>query len=221
MRLKKAVLGLLVTAFAASSWGCGVIEMETTMGLVTDGETPSEISVNVVGFGGTTSLEGYLVMGMAIDLDVIALIFGDDILALLTVDDLLFSGTSMIFAGNDTGAICTIVNDALPGGGDAYINLQAGSILFNMVLSTKMLVEAENLQDLLPDGFPVSINMSSQADMTLIDMIGMLLGTGSGFEISQEVNLPISVPVQTPGGAIVMLDGVASNRRASQNAISA
>jgi hypothetical protein len=118
MRLKKAVLGLLVTAFAASSWGCGVIEMETTMGLVTDGETPSEISVNVVGFGGTTSLEGYLVMGMAIDLDVIALIFGDDILALLTVDDLLFAGTSMIFAGMDTGAICTIVNDELPGGGD-------------------------------------------------------------------------------------------------------
>ncbi|MBW2272584.1 MAG: hypothetical protein JRG96_04895 [Deltaproteobacteria bacterium] len=210
MNFKKAMLSILVTAFAASSWGCGVIELETTMGLVTDGETPSEINVNVVGFTGSTSLEGYIVMGMAIDLDIISVIFGSDLLAILSVDDLLFYGTPMMFVGNDTQAICTIVDDATPGGGDALINLKAGTIDFNMILAVKMLVENPDLANLLPDGFPVSIDMSAQTDMTLIEMIGMLLGTGSGFTISQEIDLPLSVPIRTPGGAIVYLDGVAT-----------
>jgi hypothetical protein len=149
-------------------------------------------------------------MGMAIDLDVISVIFGNDILAILSIDDLLFAGTSMIFAGTDTEAICTIVNDARPGGGDALINLKAGTIDFNMVLATKMLVENPELQPLLPNGFPVSIDMAASTEMTLIDMIGMMLGTGSGFEITQEVNLPITVPIRTPGGGFAFLNGVAT-----------
>jgi hypothetical protein len=116
----------------------------------------------------------------------------------------------MVFLGNDTGAICTIVDDGVPGGGSALINLKGGTIDFDMVLAVKMLLEAENLAALLPDGFPISIDMAAQAEMTLVDMIGMLLGTGSGFEIHQEVNLPILAPVQTPNQGVIYLEGVAT-----------
>lgn len=188
---------LAVAMFAASTVACGDIEFPLT--LATEGENFIDIAVpagspNPV----TTELVGGVEATLFTEINFIHILFGQPIMGVLEFDDLLFAGTPFSLLGANTEEVC-IVPDGAGGGGTVEIDLLAKQATFVASLETAVEVGNPALGGLLPGGLPFAIAVESTTDFTLLDLIGLVGGSG-GFTLSQEIMEQIIVP--TPFGNV-------------------
>jgi len=188
---------LTVALFAASTVACGDIEFPLT--LATEGENFIDITVPAGGPNTvTTELVGGVEATLFTEINFIHILFGQPIMGVLQVDDLLFAGTPFNLLGANTQEVC-IVPEGAGGGGTVEIDLLAKQATFAATLETAVQVGNPTLGGLLPGGLPFAVNVESTTDFTLLDLIGLVGGTG-GFALSQEIMEEIIVP--TPFGNV-------------------
>jgi hypothetical protein len=114
----------------------------------------------------------------------------------IEVTDLLFGGSSIDILGTPTGTLCTIVDEASPGGGTALVDIFDGEIAFDMALGTKILPTNPDITALLPDGFAFSFFFSDTSDLSLAELLALAFGNADGgMTVQQELNDVIDVEI--------------------------
>lgn len=196
---------LMVGIFAASSVACGQVEFPLI--LATEGDNHIDITVPA-GSGNTpvtTDLVGGVDTTLTTEISWLHILFGQPIMGVLEVNDLLIAGTPFALLGINTGEVC-IVPDGAGGGGTVEIDLLHKQATFDASLDTLVKVGNPNLAGALPDGLPFSVDVSSTTDFTLLDLIGLVGGTG-GFTITQDIST--TVPITVLGFPLTIgIDGV-------------
>lgn len=203
VRMKALKLAVLAT-FAATSIGCGTIEMPMALALSGDD--------NFISFQAGDSaaeemqLEGGVATTMALELDLFDLILQQAVFGSITIDDLLFGGTELNILGVlPSEEVCVIQDPDAPGSGLTTVNIFEGLIQFQMNLVTNVVFGNPALMNILgPKGFPFDLSVEDEAQLGLIEMLSLAFGNSDGaFEITQTIdNLmfdftlgPLTVPV--------------------------
>lgn len=186
---------LAVALFGAQTVACGEITLPLT--LATEGDNFIEIYLpDTAPIPQTTVIEGGVDATVFAEFNFFDLLFKNPILGVLQIDSLLLAGTPFALVGVPTGAVCIAPDPLLgPGGGMVTIDLFGKEIVFDSQLTTVIEVEEPFIANQFPGGLPFAIDVSSTQDFTLLDLIGLLVGTGSGISVSQEINQTIEVPV--------------------------
>lgn len=201
--LKKALQLTAVTVFAASSIACGDIEALMTLAL--DEGSSMQISLNPDTPNpvllGTVDLEGGVDTVMTAEIDLFALLFAQPIIGAIEVEDLLFAGTPFDLLGIPTDEVCVIKDPNGASGGTALIDLfdhqpNNASLQFMIDLASRIRVGNPFLAGAIPEGFPLVLEVDSEADLSLAEMLSLISGSGDGgFSVTQELDEQFDVDV--------------------------
>lgn len=178
----------VVVALAAFGIGCGDISVQQTLAL--DGDNPLTINLYVggspTGISKQTDLSGGIDMTIAMGL--LDIFNPQGALGMVTIDDVLFAGTSFNLLFSDTGTICA--TDVPGGGGTVLINIYTGKADFDVSVDVVMLPLGP-LGGAVPGGLPFNVALQSSAPITFGDLLGMFFGTGGSLTVSQDFDTVI------------------------------
>lgn len=194
---RKLPVHLCLSIFAATSVGCGQIEIPITFALVGD----NDISLTVPAFPPPNSFGSSLSGGadatVIVDLNPFELITPHGLMAAITVDRVLMAADPIDIFSVDTGVVCVYDDVASPGGGFALLRPLRREADFHITLNTLISITDPVLLDLFPDPLPFEAAIDETLPLTLADLFGLLAGGGAGIELSQtlEATLPPDVPL--------------------------
>lgn len=195
---------LLAALVAATSIGCGQIEIPVHFSLVGD----NTISLEVPAFPPPDNVFGSILVGGAeatviVDLNPFELFSPQGLVAAIVVDRVSIAGTSIDIFGLQTGTICIYDDVDDPGGGFAFMRPLKEEADFTLTLNTLIAVTDPFIRSLFPDPLPFSAAIDETVPLTLADLLGLFVGGGAGLELSQELQstLPADIPIL--GGSIV------------------
>jgi hypothetical protein len=188
---KQWTLTLALAALALNATACS-IQLEQILA-VQDG---SQLEIQILSLPPDIQpLEGGTVMNIDIQIGLLDLIFGSfegDI----DVAELLIGAPGFNFLGNpalNTGVLCVVPQT--PGGGTFEADIFDGTATFDVAIDTIALLGNPVLAALLPGGgFPFPFDLQSEIPFGLVEMLGLLTGSGD-IEITQPVDQDISVTV--------------------------
>lgn len=195
MTIRSQALRLLaISLFAGHTVACGEITFPLT--LATEGDNFIDITIPANGTNTqTTFIDGGVEATLFAEFNLFDLIFQNPILGVLQFDDLLFAGTEFAILNVPTGAVCIGPDPLISGGGTTTIDIFDQFIAFDAQLATVIEVEEPFIANQFPGGLPFPIDISSTAPFSLLDLIGLLAGTGSGLAVSQDIDEIIEVPI--------------------------
>lgn len=207
MRYSARPTPLLIALFAATSVGCGKIELPVTFSLVGDNSISLEIPAfpppdNVFG----SSLVGGADATVVIDLNPFELLSPRGIVAVILVDRVSMAAEPIDILGLDTGIVCVSDDLANPGGGFAFLRPLSGQADFTLTLNTLISPTAPLLLSLFPDPLPFQAAIDQTIPITLADLFGLLAGGGSGLELSQQLQATLPPDIPILGGSIITAD---------------
>jgi len=200
-RRNRWMMTIAVAVVAAQSMACSlsfesILEMQ-------DGSVMELTVLNLP--PNNLPLEGGTVMDIDITLSLLELLLGGTISGDVSIGDLLFAAPPFNFLGIpalNTGNICVIKDETVPGGGTFVSNLGDETATFDVVLATVALIGNPVLAATIPGGgFQFPFNLSSTVPLTLGDMLGLLGGSGS-IEITQALDETLDIMVDLGGGPI-------------------
>jgi hypothetical protein len=192
-KLNHAVLVTALAAFATGTFGCSlstqtIMEMEDGSAMVLTIATAPPIDM---------PLEGGVVMNMDIHIGFFDLLFGN-IGGDVAVGDLLFATPPFNVLGLpslNTEEVCVVLAEGGAAGGDFTANIYSGTANFDVAMDTIALIGNEALAALLPGGgFAFPFDLQAEIPLSLLDMIGMLTGSGN-LTIEQVLDMPIEVVI--------------------------
>jgi hypothetical protein len=206
---QKALQLFVVAMFAATSMACGQIEIPMTLALLGEDnsiemtllpDTPQATTFDI-------DLEGGVETRMVVELSLTDLIFKHGIFSQIVIDDLLFAGTPFTILGIPTEEVCVVVDEnAAGGGGVAFIDIFNSLVSFDMQLATAVLIGNDFLGGAIPDGFPFAIDVQSTAELTILDMLGLIFGSADGgLQITQTIEDTIIADIDLGGPAPLQL----------------
>jgi hypothetical protein len=199
---KKALELAILVAFASGSVACGVIEAPAILALdegsaidiTVNPDTPNPLPV------ATVALEGGVVTLMSVEIDLFHLLLTLPATGTIEVTDLLFAGEPFTLFTLPTGAVCTIPDPNGSSGGTVSLDifdqqLNNASLEFAMDVATAIVVENPSLSGPFPDGLPIGLAVDSEADLTLIELIGLISGSAEGaITVTQPLSERFIVP---------------------------
>lgn len=177
----------VVVAFVASSVGCGVIESPITLAL--EEGSSMDILINPDSAapinGGTVELEGGVETLMTAEIDFFDVLRRRPVVGMIEVGDLLFGGTEFQIFGIPTGAVCTTQDPNGASGGTVLIDIfdrqvNNASLEFRVDLASVIEVTNPAIAGLLPGGLPLTLQVDSEADLTLAEMLALISGDSDG-----------------------------------------
>lgn len=200
---------LLVAALFTLNTACGQIDLPLTLAL--QGENTIRIQIPAFPPGRDTfssTLLGGADATVTLDLNPFHLFSPNGLVALLSIDQVRIAGTDINIAGLHTGTLCIYDDVANPGGGIAYLRPLRQEADFQLSFNTLISVTDPFILSLFPDPLPFEAELDTTVPVTLSDLVGLLLGngTGGGLELSQEITttLPDDLPIL--GGGNVTAD---------------
>lgn len=198
---------LLVALFAATSIGCGEIELPVTFALV--GE--NTMSLQVAAFPPPNNVfQSDLVGGaeatVRIDLNPFELFTPNGIMAAISVDRVRMAAEAINLFGFSTGTVCIYDDPASPGGGFALMRPLRQQADFHLTLNTLISPTSPVLIGLYPDPLPFAAAIDETIPLTLADMIGLLVGGGAGLELSQQLQATVPDDVPLLAGSVITTD---------------
>jgi hypothetical protein len=178
--VRKLPVHLLLALFAATSIGCGQIELPVTFALVGDNAISLEIPAfpppNVFG----SRLVGGAEATVIIDLNPFELITPHGLMAAIQVDRVLMAAEPIDIFTLSTGIVCVYDDVASPGGGFALLRPLRKQADFHLTLNTLISPTDPLLLSLFPDPLPFEAAIDETIPLTLADLFGLLLGRGAG-----------------------------------------
>jgi hypothetical protein len=189
----------LLSALFTLNVGCGQIDLPVIFALQGEDNT---ITIEVPSFPPqfrffSTSLVGGADATVSIDLNPFQLFTPNGLAALISIDRVHIAGTDIDILGVHTGTLCVYDDVDNPGGGIAYIRPLHQEADF--MLSFNTLISGPDLVTLFgPEPLPFAAEIDTTVPVTLSQLIGLLIGggTGGGLELSQtlETTLPDDIP---------------------------
>jgi hypothetical protein len=186
-----------MSLFAATSIGCGEIELPITFALVGD----NDISLTVPAFPPPnefgSSLSGGAEATVIIDLNPFELITPNGLMAAITVDRVLMAADPINIYSVNTGVVCVYDDAQTPGGGFALLRPLRQEADFHITLNTLISITDPVLLALFPEPLPFEAAIDETLPLTLADLFGLLAGGGAGLELSQtlQTTLPPDIPL--------------------------
>jgi hypothetical protein len=192
-KLNHAVLVTALAAFAVGTAGCS-ISTETIMGM----EEGSAMVLTIATADPVElPLEGGVIMNIDVYIGILDLIFGK-IDGDITVNDLLMATPPFDVLGLpslNTEEVCVVLVEGGAAGGDFTANIYAQTASFDVQMDTIALIGNDGLAALLPDGgFVFPFDLQADMNLTLLQMLGMLTGTGD-LTIEQDLDIPFLVEI--------------------------
>lgn len=177
----------VVVVFAASSIGCGVIETPITLALE-EGSSMDILFNPDSGFPinwGTVELEGGVTTLMTAEIDFVDVLLRKPVVGMIEVQDLLFGGTEFRIFGTPTGEVCTTQDPNGGSGGTVLIDIfdrqvNNASLQFQVDLATVIEVTNPGIATQVPGGLPLTLQVDSEADLTLGEMLALISGDSDG-----------------------------------------
>jgi hypothetical protein len=146
---------------------------------------------------------------VTLDLNPFHLFSPNGLVALLSIDRVRIAGEEINIAGLRTGTLCVYDDVSNPGGGIAYLRPLRHEADFLLSFNTLISVTDPFIQTLFPDPLPFEAEIDTTVPITLSDLVGLLLGGGSGggLELSQEIatTLPDDLPILGGGNVTANL----------------
>jgi hypothetical protein len=207
MRRSTRPTQLLVALFAATSIGCGEIELPITFALVGDNTISLEIPAfpppnNVFG----SSLVGGAEATVVVDLNPFELLTPNGIVAAISVDRVLMGADAIDLLGLSTGTVCIYDDPGAPGGGFALLRPLRKQADFHLTLNTLISPTSPLLLGLFPEPLPFAAAIDETIPLTLADLVGLLVGGGGGLELSQELQATLPDDIPLLAGSIITAD---------------
>ncbi len=215
-RAHRSLALLASDGLAASSIACGEIQIPDDARALQGDDNTIEMTIlpdspSPQAF--LLTLEGGVETTMVVTLDLFDLLFQHGVFTQIVIDNLLFAGTPFTLLGIPTDEVCVVVDDSAPGGGMAFIDIFNGLISFDMSLGTSVLIGSPILAGAIPDGFPFAIDVASTAELSLLDMLGLIFGnTEGGLSLNQQIEDEIIAEIDLGGPAPLMIPiGISAN----------
>jgi hypothetical protein len=207
MRSSARPIHLLAVLVAATSIGCGEIELPITLALTGDNTISLEIPLfpppnNVF----TSTILGGAEATVIVDLNPFELFSPEGLVANILVDRVLIAGTNIDIFTLHTGTICVYDDPDNPGGGMAFLRPLHHEGDFHLTLNTLISPTDEVILGLFPDPLPFSAAIDETVPLTLADLFGLLLGSGGGLELHQELEATLPEDIPILGNSIVRAD---------------
>lgn len=182
---------LLLAALFTLNTACGQIDLPLTLGL--QGENSISIRIPIFPPGQdvySSTLVGGADATVTLDLNPFHLFSPDGLVALLAIDRVRIAGTDIDIAGLHTGTLCIYDDLGNPGGGIAYLRPLRQEADFLLSFNTFIAVTDPFIRQFLGDPLPFEAEIDTTVPVTLSDLVGLLLGGGSGggLELSQEIS---------------------------------
>jgi hypothetical protein len=189
---KKLMMTLGLAAVAANSVACS-LQFTSLLGV----QPGSALEVQILTLPPeTTPLEGGNSFDIDIEIGLFELLFGLPIDGDITVSELLIASPGFAILGVPTEEICITPDPVDPGSGTFSADLGDGTATFDVALNTIALLGNPDLAAILPGGgFAFPFSLVSEVPFGLTEMLGLLLGTGGGLEVSQPIDEDIALDV--------------------------
>ncbi|NNL67211.1 MAG: hypothetical protein HKP30_13270 [Myxococcales bacterium] len=208
MQIKNYVRLGFVILFGAGSSACGSIDIPLDLALV--GDNSITITAPDTPPLGTT-LVGGVETTISVDIGLFSLLNPNGIVAGIAVDDLLIAGENIPILGGivNTGTLCIEQNLENPGGGFALLKIFQSEADFSLALNTTIRGTDPGFIALLElsgiDSLPFDTAVETTVPLTLVDLLGLVLGGGGGggLELSQDISTTLPADIPFFGGAMV------------------
>jgi hypothetical protein len=211
MIIEKQLRGALIAAIGLASSltvACGQIELPVNLVATSD----SQITITLPFDPPYDILQSSLVGGaqatIAVDVDIFKLLSPHGIMGTIVVDDVLIAGTEVVIGGFlPSGTICVTPSTDPPGGGTILLRPLLNRADIQMDLFTQISLTDPTVAALLGPPLPFDAHIEDQVPLSLADLLGLLLGGGSGsFEVHQEISTVLPEDLPLVGGAPVVAD---------------
>jgi hypothetical protein len=201
-------LGLLAAALFTVNAGCGQIDLPISFALVGDNSITLEVPFFPPGQNVfETALVGGADATVSLDLNPFVLLTPNGLAAFISLDLVRIAGTEINLFGLRTGTICVYDDLENPGGGLAYLRPIHQEADFDIAFNTLISLTSAQLQALFPEPLPFQAAISTTTTVTLSDLFGLLTGgSGSGLELSQEIQTTLPDDIPFFAGSLVTAD---------------